>query len=101
VFVQIADNLRRERASQESLLDAVQELAAALEGPGPHLVVQVQVGLDELRGKHAHPLGQREVRVVVRAKQREVDERLLAGVLDVAAHVTRRVTDVAGLRYRP
>jgi hypothetical protein len=33
--VEIADELRRERASQESLLDAVQELAAALEGPGP------------------------------------------------------------------
>jgi hypothetical protein len=32
--VGIGDELRRERASQESLLDAVQELAEALEGPG-------------------------------------------------------------------
>ena len=35
--VEVADELRRERASQESLLDAVQELAAALEAPGPHM----------------------------------------------------------------
>jgi len=35
--VAAADELRRDRASQESLLDAVQELAGALEGPGPHM----------------------------------------------------------------
>jgi hypothetical protein len=35
--VEAADELRRERASQHTLLDAVQELAAALEGPGPHM----------------------------------------------------------------
>jgi hypothetical protein len=43
--VEIADELRRERASQESLLDAVQELAVALEGPGPHIVrLQTLIG---------------------------------------------------------
>jgi hypothetical protein len=35
--VEAAEELRRERASQESLLDAVQDLAAALEGPGPNI----------------------------------------------------------------
>jgi hypothetical protein len=35
--VAAADALRRRRASPESLLDAVQELAAVLEGPGPHM----------------------------------------------------------------
>jgi len=35
--VEVADQLRRERASQEPLLDAVQQLAAAIEGPGPHI----------------------------------------------------------------
>jgi hypothetical protein len=35
--VAAADELRRDRASQESLLDAVQELAGALEGTGPHM----------------------------------------------------------------
>jgi hypothetical protein len=43
--VGIADELRRERASQESLLDAVQELAVALEGPGPHIArLQTLIG---------------------------------------------------------
>ena len=35
--VRVADEVRRQRASQESLLDAVQHLAAALEAPGPHI----------------------------------------------------------------
>jgi hypothetical protein len=35
--VRVADELRRDRASQESLLEAVQQLAAAAEGPGTHV----------------------------------------------------------------
>jgi hypothetical protein len=35
--VKVGEELRRERASQEALLDAIQQLAAALEGPGPHI----------------------------------------------------------------
>lgn len=35
--VETADELRRDRSSQGSLLDAVQELAGALAGPGPHM----------------------------------------------------------------
>lgn len=35
--VRVAKKVRDERASEESLLDAVQQLAAAREGPGPHI----------------------------------------------------------------
>ncbi|MHB8531425.1 MAG: hypothetical protein ACYDC2_01765, partial [Solirubrobacteraceae bacterium] len=35
--VQTGEEWRRERAPQEAFLDAVQELASALEGPGPHM----------------------------------------------------------------
>jgi hypothetical protein len=37
LVVKVGEELRRERASQEALLDAIQQLAAALEGPGPHI----------------------------------------------------------------
>jgi hypothetical protein len=35
--VQAGEESRRQGASQEALLDAIQHLAAALEGPGPHI----------------------------------------------------------------
>lgn len=35
--VQVGKRWRRERVSEESLVEAIQQLAAALEGPGPHI----------------------------------------------------------------
>lgn len=43
--VETADELRRDRSSQEALLDAVQELSGALAGPGPHMTrLQTLIG---------------------------------------------------------
>jgi hypothetical protein len=36
--VQVADEVRGERASRESLLEAIEQLAAARKGPGPHTI---------------------------------------------------------------
>ncbi len=43
--VERGDEFRQERASRESLLDAIQDLAAAREGPGPHIArLQALIG---------------------------------------------------------
>jgi hypothetical protein len=56
---------------------------------GDHLVFQVEVGLDELGRKDAHPLAQLDVGEVIGAEHLEGDQRLVTGVLDVVAHAVK------------
>src|SRR3954470_8321704 len=61
------------------------------------LLVEVQVGLDQLGRSQRHPLVERDVGEAVASEHLEEAERLVAGVLDVVAHGERDVADVARL----
>jgi hypothetical protein len=59
----VGEELRRERASREALLDTIQQLAAALERPGPHIARQ----FTNLRLAYAQHVYKAQGRTVERA----------------------------------
>ena len=62
-----------------------------------HLLIEFQMGLQQLGRRQRQPLVQRQVRIIAALEHLQEAQRRVAGVLDIMAHRVRDIADVAGL----